>query len=245
MPNKNVDKKADKNIVILTGAGVSAESGLSTFRDNDGLWEKHRVEDVATPEAFKRNPSLVYRFYNQRRQALKTVKPNPAHVALAKLEQFHNGNVTIITQNVDNLHETAGSNSILHMHGELSKARCGHCGDTFTWLNDLDETTHCPVCEAAGGLRPHIVWFGEMPLFMDKIDHLLSEADLFISIGTSGNVYPAAGFVAQINMQGRAKSVELNMEPSLGEHLFDEGHYGPAGQLVPSFVDNIIKGEVL
>ncbi|MCK5041056.1 MAG: NAD-dependent protein deacylase, partial [Sphingomonadales bacterium] len=158
------------NIVILTGAGISAESGLSTFRDNDGLWEKHRVEDVATPEAFKRDPELVYRFYNMRRQALKDVSPNPAHTALAKLEKIHNGSVTIVTQNVDNLHEQAGSEAVIHMHGELNKGRCTGCSGVFAWHLDMDETTPCPTCEQSGGLRPHIVWFGEMPLFMAEID---------------------------------------------------------------------------
>lgn len=230
-----------KNIVILTGAGISAESGLSTFRDNDGLWEQHRVEDVATPEAFKRNPSLVYRFYNQRRQALKTVKPNPAHVALAKLEKHHYGSVMIVTQNVDNLHENAGSENVLHMHGELNKGRCSACGEVFLWLEEMDATTNCPSCKEKGWLRPHIVWFGEMPFFMREIDDILAEADLFLSIGTSGNVYPAAGFVAQVKALGQAKTVEINLEPSEGNHLFDESHHGPASKLVPSFVEQLLK----
>jgi NAD-dependent deacetylase len=232
-----------KNIVILTGAGISAESGLSTFRDNDGLWEKHRVEDVASPEAFKRNPSLVYRFYNLRRQALKQVKPNPAHLALAKLEQHHNGSVTIVTQNVDNLHEQAGSNAVLHMHGELFKGRCRTCSEVFIWCEHMDETTPCPACENSDSLRPHIVWFGEMPFYMNEIDQILSDADIFISIGTSGNVYPAAGFVAQVNMLGRAKTIELNLEPSDGNHMFNESHCGLASELVPNYVEKILRGE--
>lgn len=234
-----------KNIVILTGAGVSAESGLSTFRDNDGLWETHRVEEVATPKAYARDPELVQRFYNLRRQALKTVKPNPAHVALAKLEQCHNGSVTIITQNVDNLHEQAGSEHILHMHGELNKIRCARCSEVFLWHDDLFQDTPCPTCNSSHSLRPHIVWFGEMPFFMGEIDDILSQADLFISIGTSGNVYPAAGFVAQARMLGRAKTVELNLEPSEGSHYFDEAHHAPAGEIVPQYVERILKGDVI
>ena len=233
------------NITILTGAGISAESGLSTFRDNDGLWEKHRVEDVATPEAYVRDPVLVQRFYNMRRAALKTVRPNPAHVALAKLEQSYNGSVTIITQNVDNLHEQAGSDGVVHMHGELNKIRCTSCSEVFLWLDDLSVETPCPTCNSTRSLRPNIVWFGEMPFYMDKIDDVLKKTDLFISIGTSGNVYPAAGFVAQGNMLGRAKTIELNLEPSEGSHLFDDAKHGKAGTIVPEYVEAILKGEAL
>lgn len=232
------------NIVILTGAGISAESGLSTFRDNDGLWEKHRVEDVATPEAFARDPTLVHRFYSLRREALKKAKPNPAHIALSKLEQNHYGSVIIITQNVDNLHEQAGSKNIVHMHGELNKIRCRGCSTIHHWEEDLVEETPCPTCGGTHKLRPHIVWFGEMPLYMDEIDQALNQADLFISIGTSGNVYPAAGFVARVNMLGRAKTVELNLEPTQGGHLFDEARHGKAGILVPAYVEDILKGDV-
>ncbi len=230
-----------ENIVILTGAGVSAESGLSTFRDSGGLWAQHRVEDVATPEAFSRNPDLVQDFYNQRRQKLATVKPNRAHKALARLEAEHTGTVLVITQNVDNLHEAAGSKNILHMHGELSKVRCRVCSSVLNWEDSVTQQTPCPKCGSAPALRPHIVWFGEMPFHMEAIDDALLAADLFISIGTSGNVYPAAGFVAQIGAIGRARAVELNMEPSEGALMFDEARHGPAGDVVPKFIEEILE----
>ena len=231
-----------KNIVVLTGAGISAESGLGTFRGSGGLWENHKVEDVATPEAFLRNPALVHRFYNARRQNLGNVKPNAAHEALARLESDHRGSVTIVTQNVDNLHEQAGSGNLLHMHGELLKARCRACASTFDWPDDMDDETPCPSCDARPALRPHIVWFGEMPFHLEHIDAALNAADLFISIGTSGSVYPAAGYVAQINALGRAHSVELNLEPSEGQNLFAERHYGPATEVVPDYVEKILNG---
>jgi NAD-dependent protein deacetylase/lipoamidase len=230
-----------ENIVILTGAGVSAESGLSTFRDSGGLWARHRIEDVATPEAFSRDPDRVQDFYNQRREKLKAVKPNPAHEALALLEAEHPGQVLIVTQNVDNLHEQAGSTNILHMHGELSKVRCLVCASVLDWQDEVTQQTRCPKCTAAPALRPHIVWFGEMPFHMEMIDEALVSADLFISIGTSGNVYPAAGFIAQIGDIGRARAIELNMEPSEGAALFDEARHGPAGEIVPKFVKEILE----
>lgn len=231
-----------QNIVILTGAGISQESGLSTFRGEEGLWEDHRLEDVATPEAFARDPVLVHRFYNMRRGVLKEVEPNAAHLALARLEAEHSGNVTLVTQNVDNLHERAGSKNILHMHGEASKVRCAHCYSVRLWEGDMFVTTECPACGEAGGMRPHIVWFGEMPFHMEEIERALVGADLFISIGTSGNVYPAAGFVAQIGAMGRAHSVELNLEPSEGVSLFTEARHGLAGELVPVYVEEVLGG---
>lgn len=231
-----------RNIVILTGAGISAESGLGTFRGSGGLWENHRVEDVATPEAFQRDPELVHRFYNARRRNLGDVKPNAAHIALARLEAGHPGRVTIVTQNVDNLHEQAGSQDLLHMHGELLRARCRACAGVFDWPGDMDDETACPACAARPALRPHIVWFGEMPFHMEEIEAALTEADLFLSIGTSGSVYPAAGYVAQIRALGRAHSVELNLEPSEGQNLFAEQHYGPATEVVPDYVEEILNG---
>ncbi|MCH8862074.1 MAG: NAD-dependent protein deacylase [Proteobacteria bacterium] len=231
-----------RNIVILTGAGISAESGLGTFRGSGGLWEDHRVEDVATPEAFQRDPGLVHRFYNARRRNLGKVKPNAAHIALARLQTGHPGSVILITQNVDDLHERAGSGTLLHMHGELLRARCRACADVFDWPEDMDDGTPCPSCAAMPALRPHIVWFGEMPFHMEEIDAALLETDLFISIGTSGSVYPAAGYVAQIHALGRAHSVELNLEPSEGQSLFAERRYGPATEVVPDYVEEILGG---
>ena len=230
-----------RTIVVLTGAGISAESGLSTFRAADGLWEEHRVEDVASPQGFARDPGLVHRFYNMRRRKHLTVEPNAAHRALAKLEAEHKGAVIIITQNIDVLHERAGSKNVFHMHGEIFKARCRACGDVFPWMEDLSEELVCPACHAKPSLRPHVVWFGEMPLFLDAIETALRAADLFLSIGTSGNVYPAAGFVAQIRAMGRAHSVELNLEPSQGGGLFAERHYGKASEIVPAFVENLLN----
>lgn len=229
-----------RSIVILTGAGISAESGIPTFRGPDGLWEGHRVEDVATPEAFARNPELVQRFYNLRRAALRTVEPNPAHKALARLEDAFDGKVLIITQNVDDLYERAGSKNVLHMHGELRKVWCLGCDNRAQWLDDLHDESRCPHCSRVGRLRPDIVWFGEMPYQMDRIDQALSGCDLFVSIGTSGNVYPAAGFVAMVRHMGRAHTLELNLDPSEGSRMFHETRHGPASQLVPEFVDEVL-----
>lgn len=229
------------NVVVLTGAGVSAESGLKTFRDNNGLWENHRVEDVATPEAFKANADLVYRFYNERRkQLLADAEPNQAHLALAKLESALGERFLLVTQNVDNLHEQAGNDRVLHMHGELLSALCSGSGRRKPWMEDMTHTSLCSCCTPANSLRPDIVWFGEIPYFMDEIAQALWQADLFISIGTSGNVYPAAGFVQQAKMNG-AHTVELNLEPSQNVTLFDEQHHGPAGEVVPMFVDQLIE----
>lgn len=233
------------SIVVLTGAGISAESGVSTFRDNGGLWCNHRIEDVATPEAFARNPKLVQDFYNMRRAQLSSVHPNAAHLALADLAQRFEGRFLLVTQNVDDLHDRAhagkkprGEFELLHMHGELTRARCTETGQVYDWLGDIKADSQCACCHELGTLRPHIVWFGEMPLAMDRIYDALAQCDLFLSIGTSGNVYPAAGFVQEARQNGRARTVELNLEPSLGASLFDEKIYGPATQTVPEFVQS-------
>lgn len=230
------------DIVILTGSGISAESGLSTFRDQGGLWERHRIEDVATPEAFARDPDLVQGFYNARRAQLEQAEPNAAHRALARLERVtteKGGGVTLITQNVDDLHERAGSRNVLHMHGELKKARCLLCHAVHDWAREITPADRCPAC-GRGGLRPHIVWFGEIPMYLDEIDASLAKADLFVSIGTSGAVYPAAGLVTTVRALGRAHTVELNLEPSEGRHFFAEAHHGPASQVVPAYVEEIL-----
>jgi len=233
----------DRNIVILTGSGISAESGLSTFRDEGGLWAQHRIEDVATPEGFARDPDLVQGFYNSRRAELRTRAPNAAHHALARLEAEHAGTVTLITQNVDDLHERAGSSRVLHMHGELKKARCMLCRAVSPWEEDIAPDSRCPACGDAEALRPHVVWFGEIPLYLDDIDAAMAEADLFISIGTSGAVYPAAGLVSTARALGRARTVELNLEPSDGRHFFHEARHGPASEVVPAYVAEILAGE--
>jgi NAD-dependent deacetylase len=226
-------------IVILTGAGISAESGLRTFRAVDGLWENHRVQDVATPEAFHRNPALVYRFYNERRRSLATVQPNAAHLALARLEREWSGELLLVTQNVDDLHDRAGSRNLLHMHGELLKGRCLACHAVHPWPGDMDRDHSCPTCNQ-GPVRPHIVWFGEMPLEMDRIYQSLDRCDLFVAIGTSGHVYPAAGFV-EVASPG-ARTLELNLEPSLVASTFQEARIGRATDLVPSFVSELLGG---
>ena len=233
-----------ERIVILTGAGISAESGIKTFRAADGLWENHRVEEVATPEAFLRNPLLVQNFYNQRRQQLLTpaIQPNAAHRALAKLEKaFPAGKVLLVTQNIDDLHERAGSRNLIHMHGELLKGRCQTSGGLVDLDHDLTVNLPCPLCGGKGCLRPHVVWFGEMPLQMEAIYRALSQCDRFISIGTSGNVYPAAGFVEEANRHG-AHTVELNLEPSQRLTAFAEHQHGLASELVPAYVEELIEG---
>ena len=229
-----------ENIVILTGAGISAESGIDTFRDAGGLWEQHRVEDVATPEGFARDPDLVQRFYDARRAAVRTVAPNAAHEALARLDREWPGELLIVTQNVDDLHERAGAKRVLHMHGELLSALCARCETRHRWAEPLGDRPACPGC-GERALRPDVVWFGEMPYDMDRIYAALREADLFCSIGTSGAVYPAAGFVRNARELG-AQTVELNLERSEGSHWFDEARQGPAGQLVPVWVDELLAG---
>lgn len=229
-----------KNIVVLTGAGMSAESGVATFRENGGLWEQHRIEDVATPEAFERNPDMVQNFYNVRRAQLSAVEPNPAHKALGVLEDKLDGQVTVVTQNVDNLHERGGSSNVIHMHGELTKVRCNHCRRVFSWEHDCTQESQCPNCFNQPALRPHIVWFGEMPFEMDRIESLLVACDLFISIGTSGSVYPAAGFVSLVRSVGVAHTIEVNLEPSAGASYFAETRHGEAGTLVPQLVNELL-----
>jgi NAD-dependent deacetylase len=228
-----------RNIVILTGAGISAESGLATFRGPDGLWEGHRVEDVATPEAFARDPQLVHKFYDARRARLGEVEPNAAHQALAKLDAKWPGDLLIVTQNVDDLHERAGAKRLLHMHGELASGWCTGCDEHFQWHGPMGEEACCPVCQVSGSVRPDIVWFGEMPYEMERIDQALMTADLFVSIGTSGAVYPAAGFVQTARYCG-AHTLEINLEPSQGSLFFDERRYGAAGVEVPKWVDELL-----
>jgi NAD-dependent deacetylase len=228
-----------RNIVILTGAGVSAESGLATFRAADGLWEGHRVEDVATPEAYRRDPRLVHQFYDARRARLGEVEPNAAHRALARLDAEWDGDLLLVTQNVDDLHERAGSKRLLHMHGELTKGWCLACNERQPWSGDMGEAAECALCGDRGRVRPDIVWFGEMPYEMNRIEDALRSADLFVSIGTSGAVYPAAGFVQTARYCG-ARTLEMNLDPSLGSTFFDESRIGPAGKLVPEWVDQIL-----
>ena len=253
-----------RNIVILTGAGVSAESGLATFRGPDGLWEGHRVEDVCTPEAFARDPALVHAFYDARRAKLGTVEPNAAHQALARLDAEWPGELLLVTQNVDDLHERAGSKRLLHMHGELARGWCLACDERFAWAGPMrpsraqvepveGERSHfdqlnvsaketiniCPTCRTEGQVRPDIVWFGEMPYDMERIEDALRSCDLFVSVGTSGAVYPAAGFVQTARYCG-AKTLEMNLEPSLGSVYFDESRTGKAGELVPEWVAEVL-----
>jgi NAD-dependent deacetylase len=229
-----------RNIVILTGAGVSAESGVPTFRGPDGLWEGHRIEDVATPQAFRRDPRLVQGFYDARRAALGNVVPNDAHLALARLDAAWRGELLLVTQNVDDLHERGGSRRLLHMHGELKRALCTGCGAAPPWPGPLLGAPPCPRC-GAPRLRPDIVWFGEMPYHMPEIEAAIGRCDLFVSIGTSGAVYPAAGFVGLARAAGAA-TLELNLEPSAGTPMFDEARHGPAGVLVPAFVEEMLAG---
>lgn len=228
-----------RNIVVLTGAGVSAESGIDTFRDAGGLWEQHRVEDVATPEAFARDPDLVHRFYDARREAIQAKQPNAAHAALARLDAAWPGELLIVTQNVDDLHERAGAKRLIHMHGEHLNAWCTACDTRSRWTGTLFDRPACPACGMPGHLRPDVVWFGEMPYRMEDIYAALNHADLFVSIGTSGAVYPAAGFVREARQTG-ARTLELNMEPSQGSHWFGEARHGPATVVVPQWVDQIL-----
>jgi len=233
----------DRRIVILTGAGISKESGLDTFRDADGIWARVSIEDVATSEAFARDPERVHAFYNHRRSGLldRAVAPNAAHLALARLQREWPDEVLLVTQNIDDLHERADSPSLIHMHGELLKARCLACGAVNPWREAMNADSLCPACGAEGTLRVHVVWFGEMPLEMERIYDALALCDLFVSIGTSGNVYPAAGFVAEARSNGRAHTVELNLEPSEGQSFFAERRYGPATREVPAFVEQVLS----
>ena len=227
------------NIVVLTGAGVSAESGLATFRGPDGLWEGHRVEDVCTPQALARDPALVHDFYDQRRARLAEVEPNAAHRALARLDAEWPGELLIVTQNVDDLHERAGAKRLLHMHGELRSALCAACGAQHPWEGPMGEAPPCPACSTRA-LRPDIVFFGEMPYYMDRIEAALARTDLFVSIGTSGAVYPAAGFVQTARYCG-ARTLELNLDPSAGSHFFTETRLGPASETVPAWVEEVLS----
>jgi NAD-dependent deacetylase len=233
-----------RNIVILTGAGISAESGLKTFRAEDGLWEDHRVEDVATPQAFRRDPDLVQRFYDARRAGVQAARPNAAHHALARLDrEWPNdagASLLIVTQNIDDLHERAGAGRVLHMHGESLSAWCTACDARHRWTGTLLAGPPCPAC-GTPALRPDIVWFGESPYGMDRIFAALARADLFVSIGTSGAVYPAAGFVQQAKAHG-ARTLELNLERSEGSPWFDESRLGPASELVPAWVEGMLDG---
>lgn len=230
-----------KSIVVLTGAGISAESGIKTFRADDGLWEDHRIEDVATPEAFERDPWLVQKFYNERRRPILNhqVQANAAHIALAKLEREFNGQLLLVTQNIDNLHEQGGSKNVLHMHGEVLKMRCKKTSKVYDCYYDIEVADLCDCCGQPNNLRPHIVWFGEMPLYMDEISAAISSCDLFISIGTSGNVYPAAAFV-QIAKQSGAVTLEINLERSLVASGFDQAVYGKAGEVLPAWVEEFL-----
>lgn len=226
-------------IVVLTGAGISAESGLGTFRDEDGLWVQHRIEDVATPEGFQRNPALVHQFYNARRRQARAARPNPAHAALARLEAELEGDFLVVTQNVDGLHERAGSKNVLHMHGTLDGALCHICGHRWVAPLEMRPEAACPSCNQTA-TRPDVVWFGEYPYGMDAIDAALSNAEVFAAIGTSGQVYPAAAFVMQAAGHG-AHTVELNLEPSETSRDFAEQRLGKASEIVPLWVEDLLR----
>ncbi len=232
---------AIRNIVVLTGAGVSAESGIATFRGPGGLWEGYRVEDVCTPEALRADPVLVHHFYDQRRAALAGVQPNAAHHALAALDRAWTGELLIVTQNVDDLHERAGATRLLHLHGELNSALCADCGHRVRQSGALPPGSICRAC-GAPALRPDIVLFGEIPYAMDRVIDAIGGCDLFVSIGTSGAVYPAAGFVEWARERGAA-TLELNLDRSAGSHRFDESRLGPASELVPAWVDSLLSGQ--
>ncbi|SDL80851.1 NAD-dependent deacylase [Aliiruegeria lutimaris] len=228
-----------KRIVILTGAGISAESGLGTFRDVGGVWSQYDLQEVATPQGFARNPALVHDFYNHRRANLLTASPNPAHVALARLEREWPGRVDLVTQNIDDLHERAGHRNVIHMHGELMEAKCAECGAHWEAPKRMQASDPCPEC-GESATRPDVVWFGEIPYDMDLIESRIAECDIFASIGTSGQVFPAAGFVLQANAMG-AHTVELNLEASELSGMFEERHEGPASDIVPAWVDALLS----
>lgn len=229
-------------VFVLTGAGVSAESGVSTFRDAGGIWSKYDFRDVATPEGFARDPARVHEFYNWRRKYLQDAEPNAAHRALARLEaelERRGGRLFLCTQNVDDLHERSGSREVLHMHGELLKVSCARCGATRAERGDISVETVCEACGRAGGVRPDVVWFGEMPRELDRIADEVAAADLFVSLGTSGTVYPAAGLVQAARAAG-VRTCELNLDPSDNARVFDEARYGPATEIVPVWVDALL-----
>ena len=229
-------------VFVLTGAGVSAESGLGTFRDKGGIWSMYDLMEGATPEGFARDPHKVHAFYNLRRQVHREAKPNAAHEALARLERdlpHRGGALTLVTQNVDELHELGGSQDVIHMHGEALKVRCSGCGHVERFTGELSVALACAACDQSGGLRPHVVWFGETPMFLRRIQEELARADLFAAIGTSGTVYPAAGFVAEARRRG-IPTVEINLEPSETAKVFDEDLYGPATETVPAWVERLL-----
>jgi len=232
------------SIVVLTGAGISVESGLPSFRGAEGLWQGRRLEEVATPEAFARQPRDVQRFYDQRRRQLldPAIEPNAAHRALAVLEERWPAQVLVVTQNIDDLHERAGSRRLIHMHGELLRARCMACAALHACRHNLEPDHRCTRCGGTNSLRPHVVWFGEMPLELDRIYEALAGCDLFLAIGTSGQVYPAAGFVREVQRHGRAHTIELNLEPSAVHSQFAEQRAGPAGETVPQLIDELLGG---
>ncbi len=239
MANPKMQKNC-KNIVILTGAGISAESGLATFRGSDGLWNNCRIEDVATVEAFQRNPEYVHAFYNDLKKELVKAKPNPAHLAITRLQENYPAAVSVVTQNVDTLHEKAGNKNVYHIHGQINQAVCLNCGHILETFGDVDTQTVCPLCGVQGMMKPNIVFFGENLLCMNRVEHLLDNCGLFISVGTSGVVFPAASFV-QIAKYNGAETYEFNMEKTSNNFYFDRHIYGPAGTTLPAFVDELIK----
>jgi NAD-dependent deacetylase len=231
----------ESNIVILTGAGVSAESGLGTFRDVGGLWAQYDLADVATPEGYERNPGLVLDFYNARRANCRGAEPNAAHAAIARLQCDYPGRVTLVTQNIDDLHERGGSRQVIHMHGQIMQALCATCGHQWEWTSDMALANICHSCTTVGTVRPDVVWFGEMPYHMDAIWARIADCDLFVAIGTSGAVYPAAGFVTDARHRG-ARTLEINLEPSENTAFFDDRLLGPAGETVPVWVGGLLGG---
>lgn len=231
--------KEYRNIVILTGAGISAESGLATFRSSNGLWNNHKVEDVASVEGFARNPALVHDFYNGLKEEVQTAKPNAAHLAITRLQKEFSGTVSVVTQNVDTLHEKAGNENVYHIHGQINQAVCLNCGQIMESWGDVDTETVCPHCRIMGMMKPNIVFFGENLLCMDDVENLLRTCDLFLSVGTSGVVYPAAGFVQTVKYYG-ADAVEFTLEPTANNYLFDRHIYGKAGETLPRYIDELL-----
>lgn len=235
--------KTYKHIVFLSGAGISAESGLSTFRSENGLWNNHRVEDVATIEAYLRNPDYVHQFYNDMRPELFKAEPNQAHLAITELQNNYPAQIDVVTQNVDTLHEKAGNQNVYHIHGQINQIVCMNCGHVFETWGDITSEDKCKNCQTIGMLKPNIVFFGENLLYMNKVDSMLKSCDLFISVGTSGVVYPAAGFVQIAKMFG-ADTIELNMEKTSNNLLFDRHIYGPAGTTLPALVKKFLDGMI-
>ena len=234
----------NKNIFILTGAGISKESGINTFREKDGLWDNYKIEDVCTPDAFKRNPDLVNNFYNERKSQLKSpkIKPNEAHLSLAELEKNCSGEFLIVTQNIDNLHERAGSKKILHMHGSLEHAYCMYCNQKVVLNFKLSTSYKCRNCLNKGMVRVDVVWFGEQPKYLEEIYNFLEKTEVFISIGTSNNVYPAAGFIDYLNqLNKKIFMYEFNLEETIKTSQFDQTYFGPATQTIPKFVEDLIN----